>query len=269
MSTQETKVIKFNWSLVNEAAMTEKLRAMSAKGWHLIGFKEPNYLKLWQGYGFIFEKGEPEERVYRTDYRPGSKHKIAEYMQLCEDAGWRNVFSRKGFYIFSAPADLAAHADFFSDRASRIAKLKRIRLRTLIIGVIALPTLFYFYKFLQGTTPEQSSITPMAMTGFVIFIVYILLKHSLAIRALEKRGPQTSPEADAMDAPGPRRLKPTTEWNIIILLTLILMPLGASVMLPDWHWSLKWHVAQGIGLLVGYGVARIFIIWRVKTRRLP
>jgi Protein of unknown function (DUF2812) len=269
MSEPETKVIKFNWSLVNEAAMAEKLRAMSAKGWHLIGFKEPNYLKLWQGYGFIFEKGEPEERVYRTDYRPGSKHKIAEYVQLCEDAGWRKVFSRKGFYIFSAPADLAAHADFFSDRDSRIAKLKRIRLRTLIIGVIALPTLFYFYKFLLGTTPEESSIAPMAMTGFVIFIVYILLKHSLAIHVLQKQGSQTLPETDAMDAPGPHRMKQTTEWNIIVLLTLILMPLGARVMLPDWHWSLKWHVAQGIGLLVGYGIVRGIYAWRAKRQHLP
>ncbi len=142
MSTPETKVINYNWSLLNEAAMAEKLGTMSTKGWHLIGFQEPNYLKLWQGYGFVFEKGEPEERVYRTDYQPGSKTKIAEYVQLCEDAGWCKVFSRRGFYIFSAPADLAAHADFFSDRTSRIAKLKRIRLRALIIGVIAVPVLF-------------------------------------------------------------------------------------------------------------------------------
>ncbi len=107
------------------------------------------------------------------------------------------------------------------------------------------------------------------MTGFVIFIFYMLLKHSLAIRALQKQAPLTSPETDAMDAPGPGRMKPTTEWNILVLLTLILMPLGASVLLPDWHWSLSWHVSQGIGLLFGYGVMRFLFFLRTKTQHLP
>jgi len=262
MSMPQIRVINLNWSLLNEAAMMEKLHALSAQGWHLAGYKKPNYLKLWQGYGFVFEKGEPEARVYRTDYRPGSKTEIAEYLQLCKDAGWRKVFSRRGFYIFSAPAGLAAHTDFFSDRASRIAKLKRIRLRTLIIGVIATPALVYFYKLMQGTTPAQSSITPTLLTGYVIFLLYFLLKQSLAIRALQKRGTQAAPETDARNAPGPRHMKQTTEWDILVLLTLILVPVGARVILPDWHWSLKWHVAQGIGLLAGYGAIRLILAWR-------
>jgi hypothetical protein len=269
MSTRQTRIINLNWSLTNEEVILDQLRNLSVKGWHLTGFKAPNYLKLWQGYGLIFDKGVPEERVYRMDYRPGSKASTAEYLQLCEDAGWKNVFSRRSFYIFSASAATAARADFFSDRASKIAKLKRLRLRIFFYGLFLTPGLYYFLMLLQSTIPTQSSVTPAEFTGFVLLIFYMLFKYSLAIHTLQKKGPQISSKADAVDVPNPRRMKQSTQWNTLFLLTLILMPLGASVTLPDWHWSPGWHVAQGIGLLFGYGVARFLFFLRAKTQRLP
>jgi Protein of unknown function (DUF2812) len=265
MSTRQTKIINLSWSFVNEAELMDTLEGLSKKGWRLVGNKKPNYLKLWQPSGFLFEKGEPEDRVYRADYRYGSKADIKDYTHLCEEAGWKNVFVRQSFYIFSAPADLAAQADFFSDQDSKIAKYKRLRLRVLILGAVFTPILFYFYSFLQGTVSTESSVIPTIFTVYVLYLIYVVIRLSLNIRTLEI--PQSETHQGKTKRTGAKRL--TAELNGIAVLTLLFMPISAYFFLPDWHWSLHWHIAQSVGLLSGYLVLRLFIILHAKAQRLP
>ena len=263
MSTPQTKFINLIWSFVNEAELMDQLERLSKKGWHLTGYKKRNYLKLWQPSGFLFEKGEPEDRVYRADYRHGTKIDIEDYISLCEEAGWKSVFVRQGFFIFSAPADQADRVDFFSDTNSKIAKLKRLRLRVLILSVVFTPILYYFYSFLQGMTASESSVLPTIFTVYVLYLIYVFIRLSLRIKAL--KSPQQG--QGKVKRTGAKRL--TAELNGIAVLTLLFMPISAYLFLPDWHWSLHWHIAQSVGLLSGYLVLRLFIILHAKAQRRP
>jgi len=265
MSTPETKIINLFWFLMNDAELMDKLCALSKKGWHLVGYKNPNYLKFWKGYGFLFEKGDAEDRVYRSDYRPGSKAKIKDYIDLCEEAGWKNVFSKQGFFIFSAPADQASHADFFSDHSSKIAKLKRLRLRLMIPAIIFTPILFYSYSFMQALFGIELSTHPIMFTAFVLFFVYHIIQLSLRIKRLQHSKFETPMKID----PKTNKQRMIRALNIIVILTLILMPISAYFMLPDWSWSLRWHFALGVGSLPGYVIFRICIAWYAKPQLLP
>jgi len=265
MSMPQTKVINMSLTLTNEVELMERLEALSRKGWHPVGYKKPKPLKLWQPYGFIFEKGEPEARVYRADFRRGPKADIEEYISLCKDAGWKNIYSQGGFFIFYAPADQAARADFFSDTSSKIAKLRRQRRYILILNAIFIPIMFYIMLLLQGvfSSPDVNPY-PAMFTAFILYTFYTFIGFSLRIKALQTPRPET--HQGKVRKTGAKRL--TAELNSIAVLTLILAPISAHFQLSDWHWSWEWQFYQGLAMLIWYGYFRISIAWRAKSQNL-
>lgn len=252
MSKSKTQFRTLYWPMWNSDVAEEKLRDWSNKGWHLVSYKKPNYLKLWQECGFVFEEGAPEDRIYRTDYRPGNKSSTQDYLQLCEDAGWRGVVANGKFYIFSAPADQVKNADFFSDYESKIAKLQRLRLRVFLSSLISIPIIYYMYAWLQLNTG------PSMLTAYVLYFSYLAIKLSISIGQL-KRQKNTPPDETTKKSLRQNRFNTNAELNIIAFLTFIFMPAAAYILLPDWQWTVRWHFANGVGLLAGYLVLRLFI----------
>lgn len=119
----------------------EYLRRMHRDGWKLTRINLPCI--------FHFEKCEPEDVIYRIDFRPQEKEEGEAYTRLFEDYGWEYLQDLNSFRYFRKPAaDVKneSDAEIFNDNASRLAMLKRIFQRrmlpiTLIFFTCSLPSL--------------------------------------------------------------------------------------------------------------------------------
>ncbi|WP_242622776.1 DUF2812 domain-containing protein [Lachnoclostridium sp. Marseille-P6806] len=74
------------------------LREQHKKGWKLARMVPPCF--------YIFEACEPEDTIYRLDYR--NKEQTAEYMQMMEDFGWEYFAKCVGWLYFRKPAAAAS-----------------------------------------------------------------------------------------------------------------------------------------------------------------
>jgi hypothetical protein len=131
--------IKMFFSFEKEEAW---LAQMSAAGWHLAG--NPN------GF-YTFIKGEPEQRVYKIDFRKfNHKQDMIDYVTLFEDSGWRSIdprLSRYNYYFYSRSD--GAEKDIFSDKASKAQRYLRY---AQYLGYSFFPILMmYFVLYASGT----------------------------------------------------------------------------------------------------------------------
>lgn len=94
------------------------LEEMAKSGWHLV--KTP-------GLVYTFQKGKPEERIYRIDFRFFNTQKdLDEYLTLFEDSGWQPIDprrSRNSFYFYHQQE--GADLDIFSDDVSKAQRSYR------------------------------------------------------------------------------------------------------------------------------------------------
>ena len=118
------------------------LEEMSRQGWHLI--KTP-------GVTYTFEKGEPEERVYKIDFRFFNKQdELDEYTSMFEDSGWQPIDPRKSrnnFYFYTQKTH--ANKDIFSDEASKAQRNFRYASYTFYTFLIV--SIPYLVLYLNGT----------------------------------------------------------------------------------------------------------------------
>ncbi len=108
------------------------LRRMHRDGWKLTRVNLPGF--------YHFEKCEPEDVIYRIDFRPQEKSEKETYTQLFEDYGWEYLQDMSDFSYFRKPAADVRNendAEIFNDNASRLAMLKRI-FRCRMIPVIVI-----------------------------------------------------------------------------------------------------------------------------------
>ncbi len=112
------KIVVYKWffSFEKEEAWLEK---MSRGGWRL---QKVNALG-----GYSFEKGAPQERTYKIDYRKfGSAQDLDDYVALFADSGWTCIQPRVSnhvFYFYTARD--GARRDIFSDSVSRAQRYLR------------------------------------------------------------------------------------------------------------------------------------------------
>ena len=98
----------------------EFLRKRHNEGWHLV--------KVHLQGIYCFEKGEPEDMVYRLDFNPQYAQDRPGYLQMFEDYGWEYLQDLNEYSYFRKPAGESSSQDeeIFSDNESRLAMLKRI-----------------------------------------------------------------------------------------------------------------------------------------------
>lgn len=101
------------------------LRSLHKDGWKLVKLVPPCF--------YTFEKCEPEDVIYRLDYR---NHKeSSEYMQMLGDFGWEYVGKCVGWIYFRKPASEVINendGEILSDTASRLDRVESLQ-RTRIL----------------------------------------------------------------------------------------------------------------------------------------
>ena len=87
------------------------LRRQHQNGWKLVKMTPPCF--------YTFEECEPEDVVYRLDFKNGEQ--TEEYLQMLRDFGWEYFFHLFGWLYFRKPASAAkteGEEELFSDNAS-------------------------------------------------------------------------------------------------------------------------------------------------------
>ncbi len=158
------------------------LRDQHRNGWKLAKMVPPCF--------YIFESCEPEDVIYRLDYKNSGQ--TAEYMQMLEDFGWEYFARCFGWLYFRKPASEAESeedGELFSDNASRTELVSHIvKTRLLPLCVIFLccviPNLLRAFNGDYG-----GSNTFFGIIFGALFIIYvILITHcSLKLKSIKKK----------------------------------------------------------------------------------
>lgn len=151
MNTQRTQYQLF-LSFEKEEAWLEE---QSRQGWHLV--------KASSGWKYVFEQGQPEERVYKIDFRFFKRQEeMGEYVTLFEDSGWHCVSPQKGSYnyYFYTTRKEGSQTDIFSDQASRAQRYLRYAQYSLLSFIPFLPIYTALYANGAIKIQELGYLTP-------------------------------------------------------------------------------------------------------------
>lgn len=147
------------------------LSEMAMNGWML--------KKLFL-FVYLFEKTEPNETVYRLDYKATSNRDEEEYIRIFQDAGWRHVTRLFNWHYFAADASQVQTTAIYTDRESEALKYKGLLrvLYTVFIGVclsLFLPLLYVgVHGYLYG------------LYGFGLIAIALLIACILKVRSKTK-----------------------------------------------------------------------------------
>ncbi|WP_212936952.1 DUF2812 domain-containing protein [Bacillus hominis] len=173
----ETKrVLKFfaAWSLEKEEAF---LRKMHQQGWAL---QKYNVM-------YTFKKTEPKDVIYKADFRldyKDSKEKQKEYLDIYEMCGWKHVTSfTKWNYFCKEVEDDNELPDIYSEKETRIQKLKELSLFFVIMLVTILPSMYnVFLSPIESRVPIWAKV----MVGVVgCMWMYLFIRLSWKIKGLK------------------------------------------------------------------------------------
>lgn len=150
----------------------EYLAAMHRKGWKL---KEVRFPCL-----FIFEKCQPEEVVYRLDFKPRLGEDREVYDQLYADYGWEYVGVCNNFVYFRKAVTDGEAVDIYSDRQTKLDMIGRIFKRRFL--ALLLLGLFVFWRVVFYADSFWSMWAVLA-----IAYLFVLLHCGLGFYKLRKR----------------------------------------------------------------------------------
>jgi hypothetical protein len=94
------------------------LRDMARAGWHLTSVQLPGI--------YTFERGEPQDMVYRLDFTPLSRQEFLGYVRFFEDAGWEYVGEMNRWQYFRKRPKPGEDPQIYTDAESKIAKYRRV-----------------------------------------------------------------------------------------------------------------------------------------------
>lgn len=161
----------------------EFLRYQHQNGWKLVKQTPPCF--------FTFEACEPEDVIYRMDYKNSTES--GEYMQMMKDFGWEYAGKCVGWLYFRKPAALIEseeEGELFSDNSSRIDMVRYIiRTRLLPLCIIFFSCVVpNFIRYRTGNAPHYGE---AFLGGFfsVMFLIYVwLIIHcGLRLKKIEDR----------------------------------------------------------------------------------
>ncbi|MBQ1577140.1 MAG: DUF2812 domain-containing protein [Oscillospiraceae bacterium] len=138
MAEQVTKIAVFTIADFKEEEVW--LRERAREGLHLVRMVVPCF--------YIFEKGAPEDVIYRLDFPNNDEDR--DYARMLTDFGWENCGRCMGWVYWRKPAAEAENegeSELFTDDAGRLDMVKKV-VRTrmlpllLIFFACVLPNLF-------------------------------------------------------------------------------------------------------------------------------
>ncbi|NUC17913.1 DUF2812 domain-containing protein [Bacillus mycoides] len=162
------------WSVEKEEAF---LRNMHQQGWAL---QKYNIM-------YTFKKTKPKDVVYKADFRldyKDSKEKQKEYIELYEMCGWKHVTSfTKWNYFCKEVEEENELPDIYSEKETRIQKLKELSLFFVIMLVTILPSMYnVFLSPIESRVPIWAKV----MVGVVSCMwMYLFIRLSWKIKKLK------------------------------------------------------------------------------------
>jgi hypothetical protein len=174
----EQTIPGFFWKPEKEETWLEQ---KSQNGWHL---------KKISSFGFYtFEKGQPEKRVYKIDYRNFTHARDREdYLAMFADSGWQPVMQKGvnyAFYFYSTQPTV--RRDIFSDEVSRVQRnLRYVTLMFYSLFPAFIPLLVVYFSGnnyagnLGYQTPGLWQMTgAQFITHFLFETPFVLLRASI------------------------------------------------------------------------------------------
>jgi hypothetical protein len=154
------------------------LRSQHQKGWKL---------KKVVPYLYTFEQCEPEDVIYRLDYKNADA--TDDYMQMYSDFGWDCLGKCVGWYYFCKPAaqiDGEKEGELFSDNESKVDMLQRV------IQTRMLPIILIFLAFVLPQTVRvlsgKDGVGLLILCLVVLALYLFLLLHcGLKLLKLKKK----------------------------------------------------------------------------------
>lgn len=143
------------------------LRKKHNEGWKLVKMTPPCF--------YVFESCEPEDVVYRMDYK--NYRETGDYLQMMQDFGWEYVSKCLGWLYFRKKAEgREEEQELFSDNASRaemaayVARTRLIPLCMIFLGCLLPNVMNVFNGTYFGRWRLAFGI------GFgVLFLIYVFL----------------------------------------------------------------------------------------------
>jgi hypothetical protein len=136
------------------------LRAQHKSGWKLVKMTPPCF--------YTFEQCEPEDVIYRLDYKNADA--TGDYMQMYSDFGWEYAGQCVGWLYFRKDAsqiDTEREGELFSDNESKVSMLKHI-IKTRMLPI--------FIIFLCCVIPQTvRALNGGVGIGFLIFWLVMLV----------------------------------------------------------------------------------------------
>ena len=140
------------------------LESMSREGWHL---KDVGFLT------YVFERGEPEEMVYRLDFRTSKE--VPEYVEFVQGAGWEYVGQMSSWLYFRAPAQAGKTTELYTDAEGKIAKYQRVIGILVITGPVYWVVLLSHLDRFTGWVALPIVVFFLALTGLYAFSMFKLI----------------------------------------------------------------------------------------------
>jgi len=165
-----TKLILKFWTIADYLEEESWLRELHQQGWKLRKMVPPCF--------YTFESCEPEDVIYRLDYRNKKLGSDYDYIRMIEDFGWDYAGSCVGWLYFRKPAAEASceeEGELFSDYASRLSMVEKL-VRTRLLPL----TIFFFCCVIPNALNAMSSHFGWFLSflwGFMFSIYVILILH--------------------------------------------------------------------------------------------
>ena len=179
----ETKKEFHFWVLPEYEQEEEYLRAMHRQGWAFEKAVIPGI--------YTFRRCEPEDMVYKLDFRPLRGEDREAYLSMYREYGWEYMQTLNDYCYFRKSAAVASEEDLeiFSDDESRLDMVKRIlRFRVPIISFFFLFVLLQSWNLLTRTTPDTGDmiIGALYLVLFALY-VYIIARCAVGFRRLWRK----------------------------------------------------------------------------------
>ena len=172
MDKKMIRKFKWFWAWQDEAE-EEWLREMSREGLHLVRIGFPTVYTL--------AVGEPEEYVYRLDYRSHYKMDREDYLQLFRDSGWEYVEEMAGWHYFRQLARPGEEHEIYTDAESKIGKYHRL---LAFLGILALPL---FLGIINTRDMPYDWFSPIRVIIWLVFLLYVYAFVRILIRINQLR----------------------------------------------------------------------------------
>jgi hypothetical protein len=143
----------------------EWLNQMAGNGWCLTRYRF---------FQYYFEKYNPEECTYRTDYDWISKKHKKEYLKTFQEAGWTHTAEWLGWHYFQSKREEGRFSDISTNGISNLRKLTKIRMQ-LVLGFLLICIVAIIAIITLRTTGGVIAILGLILSTLIMMVILHLI----------------------------------------------------------------------------------------------